>query len=84
MIIRLIQKNPKRSTLLIKGMVFKQGNPTSCRVRAYNRSTGELSSETISKQDGSYVLFGARQRENYIIAVDSGAEFNIAAQDKVK
>lgn len=84
MIIRLIQKNPKRATMLVKGVTFKLGSPTSCRVRVYNRSTGELLSEIISKQDGSYILFGAHQRENYVIAIDPDQEYNLATQDNVK
>lgn len=84
MIIRLIQKNPKRATMLVKGVTFKLGSPTSCQVRAYNRSTGELLSETISKSNGSYILFTVQHTENYVIAIDPDQEYNIVAQDNVK
>lgn len=84
MIIRLIQKNPKRATMLVKGVTFKLGSPTSCRVRVYNRSTGELLSETISKSNGSYILFAVQHAEKYVIAIDPDQEYNLATQDNVK
>ncbi|WP_180182798.1 hypothetical protein [Acinetobacter sp. YH01020] len=84
MIIRLIQKNPKRATMLVKGVTFKLGSPTSCRVRVYNRSTGELLSETISKSNGSYILFGNNFGSSYVVAIDPELEYNLASQDNVK
>lgn len=70
--------------LLIQGKTLKQGVPISCRVRVYNRSTGELLNETTSKSNGNYVLLGVRNGSNYIIALDPKREYNIVAQDNVK
>lgn len=84
MIIRLIQKNPKRATMLVKGVTFKLGSPTSCRVRVYNRSTGELLSETISKSNGSYILFAVQHTENYITALDRDNELELATLDNLR
>lgn len=72
------------ATSLISGFTTKNGAPISCPVRAYNRDTGELLSKTISKSDGSYVLFGSRLNPNYVMAVDPLNEYNLAAQDNVK
>ena len=72
------------ATSLIKGVTTKQGVPISCHVRAYNRDTGELLSKTISKSDGSYVLFGSQLNPNYVMAIDPTFEYNLAAQDNVK
>jgi hypothetical protein len=72
------------ATLLIKGTVTKQGVPISCPVRAYSRNTGVLLSSTVSKPDGSYVLFGTRAGSNQVLAIDPAEEFNITAQDNVK
>lgn len=69
---------------LIKGLTTKQGTPISCPVCAYSRKTGELLSKTTSKADGSYVLFGSNQFQNYVIAIDPSNEYNLAAQDNVK
>lgn len=72
------------ANILIKGVTTKQGVPISCPVRAYNRDTGELLSKTISKSDGSYVLFGSQLNPNYVMAIDPTFEYNLAAQDNVK
>ncbi|MEG1091566.1 MAG: hypothetical protein RSE38_09570 [Acinetobacter sp.] len=69
---------------LIRGITTKQGVPTSCLVRVYNRNSGELLSVTTSKSDGSYVLFGSQRDPNYVIAIDPLSEYNLAAQDNVK
>lgn len=73
-----------RAKLLIQGKTLKQGVPISCRVRVYNRSTGQLLNETTSKSNGNYILLGVRNGSNYIIALDPLNECNIAAQDNVK
>lgn len=70
-------------TRLIKGEVRRNGLLISCVVRAYNRKNGELVSQTQSKPDGSYILFGNNFGSSYVIAVDPLNEYNIAAQDKV-
>lgn len=68
---------------LIKGVVTKKGVPLSCIVRAYNRQTGEMLSQTQSKPDGYYILFGTSNVPSYVIAIDPEVQFNIAAQDNI-
>lgn len=74
----------KRTELLIHGKTLKQGVPISCRVRAYSRVTGQLLNEITSKSNGDYIILGARNSSNYIIAIDPDSEFNLATQDNVK
>ena len=71
------------ANFLIKGNVTKEGVPISCLVREKKKKTGVLLSSTISKADGSYVLFGGRTDQNYVTAIDPDNEFNIATQDNV-
>ncbi|MFW1850111.1 hypothetical protein ACG9XR_06005 [Acinetobacter guillouiae] len=70
-------------TRLIKGEVRRKGLPTSCIVRAYNRENGELISQTQSKTDGSYILFGNNFGSSYVIAIDPEQEFNLSRHDLV-
>jgi len=72
------------ANLIIKGITTKNGVSISCPVQAYSRNSGGLLSSTVSKQDGSYVLFGTRAGSNQVLAIDPAEEFNIAAQDNVK
>lgn len=71
-------------TRLIKGDVRRNGLPSSCIVRAYNRENGELISQTQSKTDGSYILFGNNFGSSYVVAIDPKLEYNLASQDNVK
>lgn len=73
----------KGKTRLIKGEVRRKGLPTSCIVRAYNRENGELISQTQSKTDGSYILFGNNFGSSYVIAIDPESKYNLATQDEV-
>ncbi|MFW1645997.1 hypothetical protein ACNPQK_08490 [Acinetobacter guillouiae] len=70
-------------TRLIKGEVRRKGLPTSCIVRAYNRENGELLSQTQSRTDGSYILFGSNFGSSYVIAIDPEQEFNLGRHDLV-
>lgn len=69
--------------LLIKGIVMKNGIRISCPVHVHNRTTGELLSKTISKSDGSYVLFGSTRSQNYVVATDPSNEYNLSRHDLV-
>lgn len=70
-------------TRLIKGEVRRNGLPVSCTVRAYNRKNGELVSQTQSKMDGSYILFGNSFGFSYVVAIDPKLEYNLSRHDRV-
>lgn len=76
--------NPHQALSLIKGITTKNGVPLSCEVRTYNRVTGFLLSKSHSDINGKYILFGAHNLSNYVLAIDPQQQFNIAAQDNVK
>lgn len=80
---KLIKTSPFQAKLLIKGKTFKESNSISCQVNAYNRKSGLLLSSGRSNSSGDYILFGVQRRENMVIALDPGSEFNLAAQDNV-
>lgn len=67
---------------LVNGITTRQGVPTSCEVRVYQRETGILLSRTLSKPDGKYLLLGSR-KGNYVVALDPQSEMNLARHDRV-
>lgn len=68
---------------LIKGTTKKMGVPVSCVVRAYNRRTGFMLSQTISKATGAYILLGTNTDQNYVIALDPENSYNAVIKDRV-
>ena len=67
---------------LINGITTRQGVPTSCEVRVYQRETGILLSRTLSKPDGKYLLLGSC-KGNYVVAIDPENSYNAVIQDRV-
>lgn len=69
---------------LIKGTTKKMGVPISCVVRAYNRKTGFMLSQTISKAaTGAYILLGSNTDQNYVLALDPENSYNAVIKDRV-
>ncbi len=81
---KLTKASPFQAKLLIKGKTLKESVAISCRVYAYDRSSGLLLSGGRSSFAGDYILFGAQHKENMVIALDPNSEFNLATQDNVK
>lgn len=75
--------NAHTACFLIKGKTLKKGNPLSCPVRAYAHNTGKLMSVSTSDANGSYLLFGAADQQNYVVAIDPDGQFNAVIQDGV-
>ena len=69
---------------LIKGVTTKKGVPFSCPVHCHSRLNGQLLSRTLSKNDGSYILFGSSTSANYVVAIDPVEEFNLATEDNIQ
>lgn len=69
--------------LLIKGKTSKKGVPISCRVRVYNRSSGELINSCRSDSNGNYKLLGIRNGQNYVIAIPDDTGYNLSRHDRI-
>lgn len=80
--LRYIRSNDAKS--IIKGVTTKKGIPISCPVHCHSRLNGQLLSSTISKQDGTYLLFGSNSSPNYVVAIDPAEEFNLATEDNIQ
>lgn len=68
---------------LLKGTTNKMGAPISCVVRAYNRRTGVMLSQTTSKATGVYILLGSHIDQNYVLALDPENNYNAVIKDRV-
>lgn len=79
-----IDNNVKSSLYKIKGVVSKQSVPVPCVVRLYEKGSGQLVQQKLSKKDGSYE-FGSLNNtfKFFIVAHDPASQFNAVIQDNV-
>ena len=67
----------------ISGKVTKNKLPFVCRVRLFERSTGNLISEVPTDDDGNYTFNSLQQVKFFIVAHDPTGKFNAVIQDMV-
>ena len=70
----------------VSGTITEGGAPVARTVRAYNRATGELISETVSTaSDGAYSLVTTAVTEVFVVAFDdvAGTDYNAVILDKI-
>lgn len=69
--------------LIIKGAVKKQGLPLPCRVRLYERATGQILRDIATDEQGNYEFDHLVKIAYYITAFDPLRQFNAVIQDNV-
>jgi hypothetical protein len=70
--------------LIIKGEVKKQGLPTPCRVRLYERVTGQILRDIATDATGNYEFDHLVNIAYYVTAFDPKRQFNAVIQDNVR
>lgn len=67
----------------IRGKVKKIGVDTPCRVRLYEKSTGQKLAEVATDVDGNYEFSKVEQVKCFVVAHDPANQFNAVIQDNV-
>ncbi|MFH7410654.1 carboxypeptidase regulatory-like domain-containing protein [Acinetobacter variabilis] len=70
--------------LTIKGAVKKQGLPTPCRVRLYERATGQILRDIATDHHGNYEFDHLVNVAYYVTAFDPKRQFNAVIQDNIR
>lgn len=77
-------KYDQEKGLTIKGVVNKQGLPVPCRVRLYERTTGQILRDITTDEQGNYEFDHLVKIAYYITAFDPLRQFNAVIQDNVR
>ncbi|WP_213064881.1 carboxypeptidase regulatory-like domain-containing protein [Acinetobacter sp. SWBY1] len=67
----------------IRGKVKKIGVAIPCRVRLYEKSTGQKLAEVATDIEGNYEFSKVEQIKCFIVAHDPANQFNAVIQDNV-
>ncbi len=67
----------------IKGMIGQLGIPLPCRLRLYNKISGQLVSESVSDIYGNYEFSALTNTKHFIVAHHPASQFNAVIQDNV-
>jgi hypothetical protein len=70
-------------TKSIRGKVKKIGVAIPCRVRLYEKSTGQKLAEVATDIEGNYEFSKVEQIKCFIVAHDPANQFNAVIQDNV-
>lgn len=70
-------------TKSIRGKVKKTGVATPCRVRLYEKSTGQKLAEVATDIEGNYEFTKVEQVKCFVVAHDPASQFNAVIQDNV-
>lgn len=73
----------RTSSLSIKGVVKKQGVNIPCRVRLYDRVSGQLVSDILSDSSGNYEFKNLTKIPFFLVAHDPLAQKNAVISDMV-
>jgi len=69
--------------LSIKGVVRELGNNLPCRVRLFEKITGEKIAEVATNKQGEYEFHGLRKSKYVVVAHHPASQFNAVIQDNV-
>lgn len=67
----------------ISGTVLKSSAPIPCRIRLYEKITGEKLSEVLSDVNGGYEFTNLEKSTYFLVAHDPASQFNAVIQDNV-
>ena len=67
----------------IKGMVTQLSISLPCRLRLYEKSSGQLVGELVSDIDGRYEFGNLKNIKHFIVAHHPSSQFNAVIQDNV-
>lgn len=70
-------------TKSIRGKVKKTGFAIPCRVRLYEKSTGQKLAEVATDAEGNYEFSKVEQINCFLVAHDPVGQFNAVIQDNV-
>jgi hypothetical protein len=76
-------KSTQNGEYTIKGVVQKKGINIPCRVRLYEKSTGNKLHEVATDDDGNYEFKYIAQVKCFVIAHDPQNQYNAVIQDNV-
>ena len=68
----------------IKGQVREENTPTPCRVRLFERKSGQLMAEVATDSQGHYAFYNLSDEERFfVVAHHPRLRFNAVIQDNV-
>lgn len=73
----------KDKGLLIKGQVSQTGVPLPCRVRLFEKLSGQLVAEILTDENGNYEFDHLTRVRFFTVAHHPASQFNAVIQDNV-